>query len=74
MRSVLAIVFALALALTEGARAEPTPAQSNPERDVTIVNRGAHAINELYVSPASADHWGDDRLGERVRVRRAGGL
>jgi hypothetical protein len=64
MWSALAFVFALTLALPWGARAEPAPAQAIPERDVTVVNRAARAINELYVSPSSADHWGDDRLGD----------
>jgi hypothetical protein len=66
MRCVLAFVFALALALPRAARAEPAPAAASPERDVTIVNRSARAINEVYVSPSSADHWGDDRLGEET--------
>lgn len=66
MRSAVAFAFVLALALTTAARAEPAPAQANPEREVTVVNHSARAINELYVSPTSADHWGDDRLGDET--------
>lgn len=29
-----------------------------------LVNRGGNEINEVYVSPAGDDGWGDDRLGE----------
>jgi hypothetical protein len=36
------------------------------DRDVTISNRSTQAINEIYVSPSSADHWGEDRLGEEM--------
>ena len=46
------------------------------EREVTVVNQSQRPVNELYVSPDSAEQWGDDRLGERtlepdnsVRVR-----
>jgi hypothetical protein len=34
------------------------------ERVLTIVNNSDRAVNEIYVSPSSADAWGEDRLGE----------
>ncbi len=42
--------------------------QSGPlgEREVTIANRSALPITELYVSPTSSDAWGEDRLGEAI--------
>ena len=63
-----------------GARAEaPRPAVadgSSADREVAVLNSSPLAINELYVSPQSADQWGEDRLGEHtvaagasVRVR-----
>lgn len=36
------------------------------EREVTVLNGSPHAINEIYVSPESADQWGEDRLGEHM--------
>jgi hypothetical protein len=36
------------------------------EREVTVSNRSDLAIIELYVSPTTADSWGDDRLGENL--------
>jgi hypothetical protein len=45
-----------------------TSAQPGPlgEREVTLANRSALAITEIYVSPTSTDAWGEDRLGEAV--------
>ncbi len=34
------------------------------EREVTIVNHSDRVVNEIYISPSSADAWGEDRLGE----------
>src|ERR1700733_15883698 len=51
------------------------PAQADPvrstlaavgDRDVSVQNRSEHTIVELYVSPQSADAWGQDRLGGDV--------
>ena len=36
------------------------------EREVTLANRSSMPITEAYVSPTSAEAWGDDRLGEAV--------
>ena len=33
------------------------------KQDFTLYNRTGMAITEMYVSPASADEWGDDILG-----------
>ncbi len=33
------------------------------DQDFTLVNRTGLTINELYVSPARASHWGEDVLG-----------
>jgi hypothetical protein len=47
-----------------------TPARSAQEslseRDATVLNQSRQSINELYVSPATSDQWGADRLGERT--------
>lgn len=66
MRSALALVFALALVLPHAARAEPSPTQPPPDRELTIVNRSTRAINEIYVSTSGEDHWGEDRLGDEM--------
>jgi hypothetical protein len=34
------------------------------DKEIVVGNRNSLPINELYVSPSSADHWGEDRLGE----------
>jgi len=36
------------------------------ERALTVLNQGVRAINELYVSPQTAEQWGEDWLGERM--------
>jgi hypothetical protein len=36
------------------------------ERAVTVVNHSDRVINEIYVSPSSADAWGEDRLGDAM--------
>ncbi len=37
-----------------------------PDRELTVTNRSPQTINELYVSPSSNDHWGEDRLGDET--------
>ncbi len=44
----------------------PLRAAPLAERDVTVFNRSPHSINELYISPATTDQWGEDRLGDRT--------
>jgi hypothetical protein len=63
----LILPMLLAVPLVHGARAAdsaPVPPGSMGEREITIVNRSKQAINELYISPAHSDDWGDDRLGD----------
>lgn len=38
-------------------------AQAQPFRDATVVNRSSQPIQQLYVSVATLDDWGNDRLG-----------
>ncbi len=62
MRPAVACLIAVLALIGAGGSA---PADQPPgDRDLTVANHGAKAINELYVSPASADHWGADRLGD----------
>jgi hypothetical protein len=62
MRCALACLLAVMLAVIAGGAARAEPPQG--ERELAILNRSGQAINEIYVSPSSADHWGEDRLGE----------
>jgi len=55
---------AVAVLLTAPAAADETAPAS--EREATILNRSPQPINEIYVSPQSADQWGTDWLGERT--------
>jgi hypothetical protein len=34
------------------------------QQDFTVHNHSGKTIKNLYVSPTSSDHWGDDILGE----------
>lgn len=36
------------------------------DREVTVANRTAASITQVYVSPSNTDAWGDDRLGEAI--------
>ncbi len=38
-------------------------AQGSNNPDFTLQNRGQQAINEIYVSSARSNAWGNDRLG-----------
>ena len=62
---LLALGFAVSAAGLAAA-ADPGAVPPGPigEREITIVNKAKQAINEAYVSPANADEWGDDRLGD----------
>ncbi len=62
-------VLAVGLLLAAPARADVPPRPVlGPlgERELTVLNHSPRPVNELYVSPESADQWGDDRLGERT--------
>lgn len=71
---VLAVLAALSLQGTALAERQPPdpPREALPqpgplgEREVTIANRSALPITELYVSPTRSDAWGEDRLGEAI--------
>lgn len=39
-------------------------------RRVTFANDGRASVRELYLTPVSDTHWGDDRLGSEVMPRR----
>jgi hypothetical protein len=64
MRSAAALLFAAFLIAGTGwaAGADQPPA----ERELTVTNHAAQPINEVYVTPSSTDHWGDDRLGDQT--------
>jgi hypothetical protein len=64
MRVAVACLFA-ALCLAGSSRAMSADPQQG-DREVTISNQATQAINEIYVSPSRADHWGEDRLGEET--------
>jgi hypothetical protein len=36
------------------------------KQDFTLVNRTGYEISEVYVSPAKADNWEEDVMGDRV--------
>ncbi len=60
---------ALAVSLLSAAASAdiPRPVQGPlGEREVTVLNGSPRPINEIYVSPESADQWGEDRLGEQM--------
>jgi len=62
MRSAAAWLLAVVVAVAFGGAARPD--QPPGDRDLTVANHSPQAIDEIYVSPTSAEHWGDDRLGE----------
>jgi hypothetical protein len=64
--TLYAVAVAVLLAVPAHAGG-PDPDQGPPgEREVTVFNHGSRPINEIYVSPQTADQWGEDRLGERT--------
>jgi len=54
----------LALAVLMLAGARPVAAQGDPS--FNVVNRSGQAIQELYVSSAQENTWGQDRLGRSI--------
>ena len=66
-RRLLAALAFAALAAPPALADVLRPAPGPPgEREVTVLNHSPHAINELYVSPETADQWGADRLGDNT--------
>lgn len=65
MRSAVAPLLAGFLLAAFGgmALAEQAPPA---ERELAILNRASQAINEVYVTASSTDHWGEDRLGDQT--------
>ncbi len=55
--------FGLVAVLSLAALAAPAFAQ---DLEFELINSSSYNLNELYVSPASADTWGDDILGMDV--------
>jgi hypothetical protein len=45
-------------------RAEPLRNGATAERELVVVNHSQQGINELYVSAATAEQWGEDRLAD----------
>ncbi len=70
MRPVVACLIALValIGAAPGAGAGGAASAESPagDREVTIGNHSSHAINEVYASPSSADHWGNDQLGDQT--------
>jgi hypothetical protein len=58
------LIVGMALGLPQ-AFADP-PQGSLGDRGVSVINRSKLNIQELYVSPQSADAWGQDQLGEAM--------
>lgn len=53
-------IIGLAAAFTVAALAAPALAE---DLVFDLINNSSYALQELYVSPAAADEWGDDVLG-----------
>lgn len=47
----------------DGSTATPPP-DSGPEHRVTLLNHAARPIQQVFISSAVANQWGDDRLAE----------
>jgi hypothetical protein len=60
-----AIAPLAALVLGSALLAAPQGASAD-QRDFRLVNESSSTIMRLYVSPASADRWGADQLGDDV--------
>lgn len=58
----------LACLVAGAARADLARPPRGPlgERSATIVNHSDRVINEIYISPSSAEDWGEDRLGDAL--------
>lgn len=56
----------LVAGLVASAQAETVrpPRGAAGERELSILNHSDRVMNEIYISPSSADAWGEDRLGD----------
>jgi len=59
--AILGAMFAVPASAQPRAASPPSV-----EREISVLNRSRRVINEIYVSPTSADDWGSDRLSEGV--------
>lgn len=66
MRPAAACLIALVALIAVGSGVAASPDQPVGDREVLIGNRATRAINEVYASPSSADHWGNDQLGDQT--------
>lgn len=64
-------VIGLCLLLAAGTARAEAPRRAPVPREVVVINRSANAIHQLYVSPNTADQWGEDRLGDNT-IERGG--
>lgn len=58
--SILKVATGLSLAL---ALAVPAVSAAQGKQDFTLINNTGYTINEVYVSPTSANDWEEDVLG-----------
>ena len=56
------VVFPAAGAASNGARSARAGASNDPS--FRLANHSRQSVNEVYVSPAGDDDWGQDRLGD----------
>lgn len=61
MKKYLLLVLVAAMFIAVGA----AKSQAG-DQDFVLINNTGVEINNLYVSPASADEWGDDILGDNT--------
>ncbi|MBI0536344.1 hypothetical protein D9599_12240 [Roseomonas sp. KE2513] len=66
MRSALLRRGLLALGLLVGGLAAPPVRAQNSDPSFNVVNRSGRTIQELYVSSAQVNSWGQDLLGQNV--------
>ncbi|MBN8938893.1 MAG: hypothetical protein J0H01_05350 [Rhizobiales bacterium] len=57
-----ALFFAAFAALT--LLVSPVTAQAQGQQDFALINQTGYTIDEIYVSPASANSWGEDLAGD----------
>lgn len=60
-------MFRFSAAAMAAALALAGPAMAG-DQDFTLINATGHTVNEVYVSPSSAQDWEEDVLGQDVLV------